>query len=212
MGICTSTGVIRDFAGPYFVSVSNSCCNDVCALLSASKQYEVMKMKSNFFSTLVPETFTFSSVQTHCCISDAVIYNHLKIIIKKSNNKLNKLHLFAYSPPKKYQLLVGWVWPRRCNWPKHKQSTHSALYALSQRLLFRPKQTCLTRVSSLTDRQTIYSILLFLPPEAIWSNCTLKLYFKTLFLVQRLAKHADEDLWVSAAVGAFDLASKLRGE
>lgn len=27
MGICTSTGVIRDFAGPYFVSVSNQCCN-----------------------------------------------------------------------------------------------------------------------------------------------------------------------------------------
>lgn len=25
MGICTSTGIIRDFAGPYFVSVSNDC-------------------------------------------------------------------------------------------------------------------------------------------------------------------------------------------
>uniref|UniRef100_A0A673JNS2 Transmembrane protein 222-like n=1 Tax=Sinocyclocheilus rhinocerous TaxID=307959 RepID=A0A673JNS2_9TELE len=25
MGICTSTGVIRDFAGPYFVSVTSFC-------------------------------------------------------------------------------------------------------------------------------------------------------------------------------------------
>lgn len=50
MGICTSTGVIRDFAGPYFVSVSNSCCNNLFVLLlAASKQYEVMKMKSTFF-------------------------------------------------------------------------------------------------------------------------------------------------------------------
>lgn len=24
MGICTSTGIIRDFAGPYFVSVSDA--------------------------------------------------------------------------------------------------------------------------------------------------------------------------------------------
>ncbi len=33
MGICTSTGVIRDFAGPYFVSVSIFTCTITIEIL-----------------------------------------------------------------------------------------------------------------------------------------------------------------------------------
>lgn len=35
MGICTSSGVIRDFAGSYFVSVSNFCTQCIHLILHA---------------------------------------------------------------------------------------------------------------------------------------------------------------------------------
>lgn len=82
MGICTSTGVIRDFAGPYFVSVSNSCCNNLFVLsLAASKQYEVMKMKSTFF--LVPINIHFLGGTDTFLYLSAAINGHLKIYFLK---------------------------------------------------------------------------------------------------------------------------------
>ncbi|CDQ64913.1 unnamed protein product [Oncorhynchus mykiss] len=46
MGICTSSGIIRDFAGPYFVSVSTS----VLALLSSS----VLSFLLSYFLSVLP--------------------------------------------------------------------------------------------------------------------------------------------------------------
>lgn len=51
MGICTSTGVIRDFAGPYFVSVSNSC---------SSVSVHILSLRRCLFQqvTLMPNTYS----------------------------------------------------------------------------------------------------------------------------------------------------------
>ena len=76
MGICTSAGIIRDFAGPYFVSVSSLPCIFACKgpILSQFLRFCTVK-----FYPLSALTHTLR-VNNECICSEHGTSNHFTVL------------------------------------------------------------------------------------------------------------------------------------
>ncbi|XP_026144192.1 transmembrane protein 222 isoform X1 [Carassius auratus] len=80
MGICTSTGVIRDFAGPYFVSSSQSgqlyLSEWRIQPLVQKNPDELLKQKQSYHGTGAPQQFSSgldNILETHLCQTGAKV-------------------------------------------------------------------------------------------------------------------------------------------